>query len=146
MVQIHPPQPTFSITYIEWLKSRGNGFRSPVLFRSFPVTESLVLMLLSCCPAAVCRPPTRWSGVWFSRTQSRNDSSSPDVRVSHFGGDQRQCDLNHIMQRSAGDTLAVKNEAQPRLSGEYKKLKNIVSMRSKLSMSDFAVGMLGSAA
>ena len=70
----------------------------------------------------------------------------PDVRVSHFGGDQRQCDLNHIMQRSAGDTLAVKNEAQPRLSGEYKKLKNIVSMRSKLSMSDFAVGMLGSAA
>jgi len=38
------------------------------------VIESLLLMLLSCCPAAVCRPPAYCPGVWFFRAQISNDS------------------------------------------------------------------------
>jgi hypothetical protein len=41
VVQIHPPQPTVSITYIESSKSRGNGF-------SFPCSVPFVQLVNRC--------------------------------------------------------------------------------------------------
>ena len=64
MVQIHPPQPNLSTTYVEWPDLRGNGF-------SFPCSSSrsfiapIVVVLESLSIPAVCRPHARWPGVCF---------------------------------------------------------------------------------
>ena len=83
VVQIHPPQPTFINHLHRLVKIARERISFPCSVPFVSVSESLLLMLLSCSQAAVCRPPSYWLGVWFFVRNTIVVHGRPDVRVTH---------------------------------------------------------------